>query len=107
MLYGVGEWSPKMIKMTARLKELQARKAAADQQAQAGRDQAIFLSGVIDNHNYMITTWMQDEPPEVMSHVPQALAELQGQDVKVVADGLALDLPTFGHARIKSPPGDA
>jgi hypothetical protein len=69
MLYGVGEWSPKMIKMTARLKELQGRKNAADQTAQAARDQGIFLSGAIENHNYMLTTWMQDAPPEVFSHM--------------------------------------
>jgi hypothetical protein len=65
MLYGVGEWSSRMIKLTARRNELLGRKQAADQQAQAARDQSLFLSGALDDMNYMLTTWMEPEPPQV------------------------------------------
>ena len=55
--YGITETTPMMIKLTARMKELKERKAHCDQQAAAARDQAIFLSGAIDNVDYMIKTW--------------------------------------------------
>lgn len=71
MLYGIGEWSPRMVKLTARRKELEARRANAQAVAANAQNEVIFLNGALDDMNYMITTWLQDEPPEVVAHVEE------------------------------------
>jgi hypothetical protein len=47
-----------MIKLTARRNELLARKQAADQRARASADESIFLSGALDDIDYMMKTWV-------------------------------------------------
>lgn len=59
--YGVSENTPMMIKLTARRKELVARKMQADQQSAAARDQSLFLSGAIDDIDYMVRTWVAQQ----------------------------------------------
>lgn len=56
--YGITETQPMMIKLTARRNELLSRKAAADQRAAQARDESIFLSGALDDLDYMIKTWV-------------------------------------------------
>lgn len=56
--YGITENSPMMVKLTARRAELQSRKQAADQRATQARDESIFLSGALDDLEYMIKTWV-------------------------------------------------
>lgn len=56
--YGITENTPMMVKLTARRKELMERKAAMDAQAQQCRDQSLFLSGAIDDLDYMVKTWV-------------------------------------------------
>lgn len=56
-LYGISESSHFMIKMTARLRELNARMATHQQQMQQHQQQVLFLQGAIDDMNYHIQTW--------------------------------------------------
>lgn len=56
--YGVTENKPMAIKLTARLKELEGRKAAADQRMQQAQQESLFLSGAIDDVKYMLDTWV-------------------------------------------------
>lgn len=62
-LYGVSEWSPMMIKLTARKKELQNRLSAANMALQQAQNQAVFLGGALDDVQYMIDTWVSS--PEI------------------------------------------
>lgn len=59
--YGVTENHPMMIKLSARRNELQQRKAAADQRAAQAREESLFLSGALDDINYMINTWVTQQ----------------------------------------------
>jgi hypothetical protein len=59
--YGVTENKPMAIKLTARLRELEGRKAAADQRAAQGREESLFLSGAIDDVKYMLDTWVTQQ----------------------------------------------
>lgn len=59
--YGVTENKPMAIKLTARLRELEARKAAADQRFEQAKQESIFLSGAIDDVNYMLNTWVTSQ----------------------------------------------
>jgi len=56
--YGITETHPMMIKLTARRNELLSRKQAADQRARASADESIFLSGALDDIDYMMKTWV-------------------------------------------------
>ena len=56
-VYGISEWDHNYIKATARMRELQSRMQAAQAQANQATQQATFMSGAIDNMNYMINTW--------------------------------------------------
>jgi len=56
--YGVSETTPMMIKLTARRNELLARKQAAEQRAAQARDESLFISGAIDDLDYMVKTWV-------------------------------------------------
>jgi hypothetical protein len=64
-MYGVGECHPRQVKLTARLRELQARKAQHDQQFGFHQQQALFLSGAIDNLNYVLAQWTDDVSPDI------------------------------------------
>ena len=57
-LYGMGENEPMMIKLTARQRELQSRKAAAEQRFYQAKDEINFISGALDDVDYMIKTWV-------------------------------------------------
>lgn len=56
-LYGVSEWSPMMVKLTARRKELDQRLAAAQQRAAQAQQEIWFLQGAIDDMQYVSDTW--------------------------------------------------
>lgn len=56
-LYGVSEWSPMMIKCTARMRELNARLGAAQQRMSQAQQETLFLQGAIDNLQYFLDTW--------------------------------------------------
>lgn len=57
-LYGLGEISPMMIKLTARRNELQSRMFAANQRIEQARDESSFIRGALDDLDYMIKTWV-------------------------------------------------
>lgn len=57
-MYGVTENHPMMVKLTARMRELQNNKAHADQQAAAFNQRSVFLAGAIDDLQYIISTWV-------------------------------------------------
>lgn len=57
-LYGFGENSPMMIKLTARQRELQQRVAGARQRQEQARDEINFINGALDDIDYMIKTWV-------------------------------------------------
>jgi len=59
--YGVTENSPMMIKLTARLRELKSRKQQVDAQVSNGQHESVFLSGAIDDMEYMLKTWVTDQ----------------------------------------------
>lgn len=60
-LYGISELSQRHIKLRARLEELQGRRNAA-QNSHAQLTQEIqFLNGAIDNLNYMMMHWVDDD----------------------------------------------
>lgn len=56
-LYGMGESTPMMIKLTARLRELSGRLGGAQQRAEQANREVIFLQGAIDDLKYVIDTW--------------------------------------------------
>lgn len=56
-LYGLAENSPMVVKLTARRHELTQRKAAADQRMQHAQQESVFLSGALDDLDYMFKTW--------------------------------------------------
>lgn len=56
-IYGPGEWNPMQIKLTARMKELQAREANAANTINAANAELMFIRGAIDNMKYMLGTW--------------------------------------------------
>lgn len=55
--YGADEWTHSFRKTRARLQELEARKAAADQAAREHEKLAMFLQGAVDDLKYMRDTW--------------------------------------------------
>lgn len=66
-MYGVAEWTHAHIKMLARWRELDARKKQAEQQAAAAAAQVQFLSGAMDNLDYMIKTWIVNDASQVVT----------------------------------------
>jgi hypothetical protein len=56
--YGVSETTPMHIKLTARMRELQARKAGIERQLSVANQELHFVSGAIDDMNYFIQTWV-------------------------------------------------
>lgn len=60
-LYGIGESTPMMIKLTARQRELQSRLTAAQQMVAGKQQEVIFLQGAIDDVGYVIQTWTATE----------------------------------------------
>lgn len=61
LFYGVTESSPMMIKLTARMQELQQRHAQCIQQEAAAAQQKHFLAGAIDDIDYTIKTWVSHQ----------------------------------------------
>lgn len=56
-VYGLSEWDHSYIKATARMRELNGRKEAAQQQLAQATQSMQFLAGAVDNMNYMVKTW--------------------------------------------------
>jgi hypothetical protein len=57
MLYGIGESSHMMVKMTERKREIETRKAQAENGLSQLTREVAFLTGALDDINYMIKTW--------------------------------------------------
>jgi hypothetical protein len=69
-MYGVGELSPRHIRVTAMLAEARAVKAQADQQVANGQHVAAITQGRIAVLEYMLATWMDDvdvDPSQAIS----------------------------------------
>lgn len=76
MQYGVDEWSPMMVKMTARLSELKSRHAQAQQRIQQATMEMQFLAGAIDDTDYMVKTWVSNAGMEkLMALAPPQSSE--------------------------------
>jgi hypothetical protein len=56
-LYGIGESHPMMVKLTARMRELDSRIAGATQRFEQAKQELQFLSGARDDCNYQVQTW--------------------------------------------------
>lgn len=56
-VYGLSEWDHNYIKLTARARELNDRLARHHQEAEAAQAQMRFITGAIDDMNYMVNTW--------------------------------------------------
>lgn len=56
-VYGISEWDHNYIKATARMRELNGRREAHQKTMQDSANGLQFLSGAIDNMNYMVKTW--------------------------------------------------
>lgn len=56
-LYGIGESDPMMVKLTARMKELDARIAGANSRMVTAQQEMLFLQGAKDDLAYIINTW--------------------------------------------------
>ena len=63
MLYGIGESDHMMVKMTERRREIETRIAAAQNGMQQAAQQVHFLSGALDDINYVIKTWTNRDKP--------------------------------------------
>ena len=79
MLYGVGEWDPMMVKLTARRKELETRLAGAQNAVNMGTQEMMFLKGALDDLIYMQNTWLQREPPQIAK--PALPVNAEGQAI--------------------------
>ena len=56
-IYGLSEWDHSYIKATQRARELNAKKAQAEQQIQENMKSANYMAGALSNHDYWINTW--------------------------------------------------
>jgi hypothetical protein len=56
-VYGICEWDHNYIKMTQRMREMNARRAQLQQEGQNAQVNLAAVSGSIDDLNYMVNTW--------------------------------------------------
>lgn len=66
-LYGISEWSPMMVKLTARTRELNGRIAAAQQRERQAHDEVMFLQGAADNQQYIVDTWTSQSELDLLA----------------------------------------
>ena len=68
-LYGIDEIKHSHIKLRARRHELLNRKAAAEQRLEAAKQESVFITGALDDLQYMHMTWADGgdylEPPMI------------------------------------------
>ena len=60
--YGIDEWTHSFRKVRARTSELKARIADAQARANAAAQEQAFLTGALDDLNYMGNTWVDKSP---------------------------------------------
>ena len=75
-MYGICEWSNAHIKGTARMRELQARLADANNRAAGAQQEAMFLRGAVDDLDYMLKTWVLHE------HSPMTAPDQHGRQLR-------------------------
>jgi hypothetical protein len=56
-VYGISEWDHNYIKMTQRMREMNARREQLQNEAQKAQINLASVSGAIDDLNYMVNTW--------------------------------------------------
>lgn len=56
-VYGICEWDHNYIKMTARMREMNARRQAHIQELENAKANIAAVGGAIDDLNYMVNTW--------------------------------------------------
>jgi hypothetical protein len=56
-VYGICEWDHQYIKMTARAREFNQRKAQHEQELAAAQANLRFMQGAVDDLNYTVNTW--------------------------------------------------
>lgn len=71
-LYGISEYNPRQIKMLARKAELDIRLANAQSMAAQSQQEIQFLTGALDNINYMQMTWIDDIPSDLRFAISSA-----------------------------------
>lgn len=71
-MYGLSELTPRHIKLRARLEELQSRAAGLSATMENAKNEHAFISGAIDNLNYVMAHWTDDDtdidPTLAISH---------------------------------------
>ena len=68
-MYGIGEYSPRHIRLLARLRDCEANKAAAMQQAQQIGARMAQLDGQIGELKYFLDIWSDDLEPDLKQAV--------------------------------------
>lgn len=68
MQYAIDEWMPMMIKITARRKELEGRRAAAQQAINNANNELWFVSGALDDIDYFHRTWVSNAGLEKLAN---------------------------------------
>lgn len=102
--YGIDEITHGSIKMMTRKRELEHRLGLAQQQMEQCKQEVGFVSGALDDMNYMKQTWLDNgnwtSPPLVT--VPFHATEDGLRHLALTPDGDP-KAPGFGEARIKAP----
>lgn len=79
-MYGISEMNPRHAKLTARMKELQGRLTAHEQQQAFHGQQALFLKGAVDNLKYVMDQWIDDLNPDIALAISRSVALSQIPD---------------------------
>ena len=79
-MYGVCEISERHIKWTARLRELQTRRNVAQAGVNSASAEVTFLNGAIENMQYMLAQWVDNDDPGLHLAVSRAAALVGRED---------------------------
>ena len=95
--YGVDEWNPMAIKLTARMKELSARLANTRANLGALQREEAFLTAAIDSTDWTLKTWVGTAGLG-MNQMPRPEVSALGEEVKASLDPLAGTVmhPSYG-----------
>ena len=104
--YGFREVDPMHIKLLARNEELQANVRAAEQKAQAARDELLFYKGALDANLYTLKTWVGDGLALQMAYTnpePKKIESgLMAADVVASGEKVAEAIEMKAEAKVKT-----
>lgn len=64
-LYGIGEHTERHVKISERIKEMEAQKANAEQMAQQAQMSLQRIQGALDAYEYVLSCWCDDTNPDI------------------------------------------